>query len=369
MRVGIDARLLEREMTGIGRFLAGVLDLITQLDKENEYYLFSFEKLENYEKKGFKVVPTGKNKLIPDFLYSPFWLNFVLPSYLKKHKIDIFFFPSSFLPLGEKKYKALIALCDVFHKIDKDFHSFLYRKYTDLFLTTALKKSQLILTISQNSKRDILKFYQIPEEKVKVVYLAADKIFHPRQLLVEEQKRVKNKYGLPEKFILHVGVLEERKNIKGIIEIADLLKKETDVPILLFGKVGHNSQKYLSEIDQRKNIQFKGFAANEDLPLLYNLATILLFPTFYEGFGLPVVEAMQSGLPVVASNTSSLPEIVGREGMVCSPNDYSCFARSIIKLLKDKDFYDSIRENEIERVKNFDWVQTTKIIINLLKSL
>jgi len=369
MRVGIDARLLEREMTGIGRFLVGVLDLITQLDKENEYYLFSFEKLEDYEKKGFKVIATGKNKLIPNFLYSPFWLNFVLPSYLKKYKIDIFFFPSSFLPLGEKKYKAIIVLCDVFHKVDKDFHTFLYRKYIDLFLTTALKKSQLILTISQNSKRDILKFYQTPEEKVKIVYLAADKVFHPRPPSLEDQKRVKEKYNLPEKFILHVGVLEERKNIKGIIEIADLLKKETDVPILLFGKVGHNSQKYLSEIDQRKNIQFKGFAANEDLPLLYNLATILLFPTFYEGFGLPVVEAMQSGLPVVASNTSSLPEIIGEAGAVCNPNDYQCFSKNIVRLLNDKDFYDSIRRNEVEKVKDFNWEKATKTIINLLKSL
>lgn len=369
MRIGVDARLLERKMTGIGRFLTCTLDSIPELDKENEYFLFSLSGLKEYENKGFKNIATGKNKLVPGFFYSPFWLNFVLPKYLEEHRIDAFFSPTGFLPLGKKKYKTLATVCDVFHKVNEKFHPFIYRKYADLFLTPSVEQSNMVLTISEASKKDILKFYRIEESRIKVDHLAADKIFHPRQLSQEEKERLRKKYGLPERFILYVGVLEERKNVRAMIEVADLLKGKTDAPILLFGKPGHNSKNIWKKLPKGKNIQYKGFVEKDDLPLIYNLASVFFFPTYYEGFGLPVLEAMQSGLPVVASNTSSLPEIVEEAGILCQPDDRDGFAKGILKLLQDKDFYDNMAEKGLERAKFFSWEKTVKIIINLLKSL
>jgi glycosyltransferase involved in cell wall biosynthesis len=369
MRIGIDARLLEREMTGIGRVVVGILNYIHSLDKDNEYFLFSFGDLENYRQKGFKVIPTGQNKLIPSKIYSPIWLNFVLPHYIKKNNIDLFFFPSALIPKVNLKCKALILLGDVFHKVDKRYHPFLYRKYLDLFLSSSIKKSDLILTISQNSKKDIINFYNIPEEKIKVIYLAADENFKPRLLTIEQREYLIKKYNLPSNFVLYVGNIDFRKNIDAIIEVADILvnKKKKDIYFVLAGGA---SFRYKSVIKRSKKIKkghiiFLNKVDSKDIPFIYNLAKIFFFPSFYEGFGLTPLEAMQSGLPVVASDTSSLPEVIGKAGLMHDPRDYEGFAKDIMKLLGDKDFYDKIREQGIEQAKNFSWEKTTKEIVKI----
>ena len=370
MKIGIDTRLLERKMTGIGRYLLNILKYIPNCDTQNEYYLFSYKQLPQYEKEKIKSISTINftPQGILQKIISPFWLNFVLPKYLEKYSIDLFFFPNHFLPLKRIKAKSIIVIHDVFHKVNKNYHPLYYRKYVDFFLPRAIKNSNLIITISECSKRDIIKFYNVPEEKIKVIYLAADEIFQPRELNEDKKRELRKKYNLPNEFILYTGVLEERKNIEGIIKIADLLKDKTEIPILLFGKIGHRGKVYLREMQQKKNICYKGFVESDDLPYVYNLATIFLFPSFYEGFGLPVLEAMQSGLPIITSNTSSLPEVIGTGGILHNPNDYKGFVGGIMKLLENKDFYDKMREQGMEQAKKFDWGKTTKEIVKLFNS-
>lgn len=367
MKIGIDARLLERKMTGIGRYLLNILRYIPEGDKANDYFLFSYGKLLQYENQKIKSIPTlnFSPQGVLQKILSPFWLNFILPNYLEKHRIDLFFSPNHFLPLKKLKSKSVIVIHDVFHKVNKNFHPFYYRKYVDFFLPKAIKNSDLIITISECSKKDIIRFYNVSEEKIKVIYLAAEEIFQPRELTREQKENLIKKYNLPENFILYIGALEERKNIEGIARIADLLKSKTEIPVLLFGKIGHRGTQYLKEIKKRKNIQYKGFIENEDLSFIYNLAAVFLFPSFYEGFGLPILEAMQSGLPVVVSNTSSLPEILGEGGIKHLPEDYKGFTDSITKLLENKDFYGRIKKYGIERAQNFNWEKTTKEVVKL----
>lgn len=367
MRIGIDARLLERKMTGVGRYLLNILKHIPEYDYQNDYYLFSYGELPQYERDKIKSVSTINvtPKGILQKIISPFWLTFILPQYLKKYNIDLYFSPNHFLPLKKIKAKSIIVVHDIFHRVNKDYHPFYYRQYVDFFLPRAIKNSELIITISESSQKDIIKFYNIPEEKIKVIYPAADEIFQPKKVTTEEKEKYRKKYNLPDKFVLYAGVLEERKNIAGIIKITDLLKDKTEIPILLFGKIGHQGKKHLREIKKRKNIQYKGFIESNDLSYIYNLATIFLFPSFYEGFGFPVLESMQSGLPVVVSNASSLLEVMGEAGIMHDPKDYEGFARDIIKLLEDKDFYDKIKKQGLKQAKNFSWEKTTKEIINL----
>jgi len=371
MRIGVDIRVLERKMTGVGRYILNILKHIPECDNQNDYFLFSYGKLPQYEKEKIKNIPTLK--FAPQGIFqkaiSPFWLNFILPRYFEKYKIDLFFSPNHFLPLKKIRPKSIVVIHDVFHKIDKNFHPLYYRKYADFLLTRAIKNSELIVTVSESSKRDIVRFYNVPEEKIKAVYEAADDIFQARDLSEMEKRKFKEKYNLPEKFILYVGVLEERKNIEGIIKISDLIKDKTEIPILLFGRIGYQGGQYLKEIKERKNIQYKGFIENQDLPYMYSLATIFLFPSFYEGFGLPVLEAMQSGIPVLASNTSSLPEVVGGAGLMHDPKDYESFAKDMIKLLEDRNFYDKMKNKGLEQAKKFTWQKTTKKIINLFNQI
>jgi glycosyltransferase involved in cell wall biosynthesis len=369
MRIGIDARLLEREMTGVGRVVEGILNHICSLDKDNEYFLFSFGDLENYRKKGFTVIPTGRNNLIPPKIYSPIWLNFVLPRYIKKNNIDLFFFPSALIPQVNLKCKTVILLGDVFHKIDKRYHPFLYRKYLDLFLDLSIKKSDLILTISQNSKKDIINFYKVPEEKIKVIYLAASENFKPRLLTPTQREHLIRKYNLPSRFVLYVGNIDFRKNINVIIEVADILvnKKKKDIYFVLVPGSSRQDRAIIKKSQKIKkgHIIFSNNMEREDVHLMYNLADVFFFPSFYEGFGLPALEAVQSGLPVVASNTSSLPEVIGNGGIMCNPKDYDVFAENIIKLLENKDFYDEMKIRGIEQAKKFNWENTAKEIIKL----
>jgi glycosyltransferase involved in cell wall biosynthesis len=371
MKIGIDARLLEREMTGIGRVVAGILNHICSLDKDNEYFLFSFGDLENYRKKGFTVIPTGRNKLIPPKIYSPIWLNFVLPRYIKKNNIDLFFFSSTLIPQVNLKCKTVILLGDVFHKIDKRYHPFLYRKYLDLFLDSSIKKSDLILTISQNSKKDIINFYNVAEDKIKVIYLAADENFKPRSLTSDQRERLIKKYNLPSKFVLYVGNIDFRKNINAIIEVADILvnKKRKDIYFVLVPGSSRRDRAIIKKSQKIKkgHIIFLNNIEREDVHFMYNLADVFFFPSFYEGFGLPPLEAMQSGVPVITSNTSSLPEVVGERGIMREPNDYEGFANDILKLLEDKNFYQEMRNKEIEQAKKFSWEKTTKEIIEIFK--
>jgi len=373
MRIGIDTRLLERERTGIGRVLEGILSHIISLDKNNEYFLFSYGSLKNYQEKGFKIVSTGRNKLIPLKVYSPIWLNFILPGYIKKNNIDLFFFPSSLIPMVRLKCKKIILLCDIFHKINKKYHPFLYRKYLDLFLNISIKKSNLILTISKNSKKDIINLYKVLKEKIKIIYLAAGEEFRTRPLTSEQKEYLIKKYNLPPNFILYIGIIDFRKNIDAIIKTADILinRDKKDIYFVLIGRLALKHKEIIRESREIKkgHIIFLDVIERKDIPLFYNLANVFFFPSFYEGFGLPPLEAMQSGTPVITSNTSSLPEVIGESGLMNEPNDFQGFADNILKLSDNRNFYENMVKKGIEQAKKFSWAKATEEIIKVFNQI
>jgi len=285
----------------------------------------------------------------------------------------LFFFPSSLIPIVNLKCKKVILLCDIFHKINKKYHPFFYRKYLDLFLNISIKKSNLILTISENSKKDIINFYKVSEGKIKTVYLAAVKEFKPRLLTPEQKEYLIKKYNLPFNFILYLGIIDFRKNINAIIKTADILinRDKKDIYFVLIGRLALKHKKIIRESQKIKkgHIIFLNDIEKKDIPLFYNLTNIFFFPSFYEGFGLPPLEAMQSGTPVVVSNTSSLPEVVGEGGLMKEPNDYQGFADNILKLLENRNFYESMVEKGIEQAKKFSWVRATEEIIKVFNQI
>ena len=182
MNIGIDARILERKITGIGRSLKTFLDELPFIDKENKYFLFSYEGIE-INSNFYTNIRTIRSYL-PQKLFSPIWMNLILPLYLKRNKIDVFFSINMLTPLFKLSgIRYIFVLHDVTCKVDKTFHPFIYRKYIQFFNYFSIKNSDLIVTVSEYSKKDILKYYSVKEKKIKVVYLAAEKSFCPLNLL------------------------------------------------------------------------------------------------------------------------------------------------------------------------------------------
>ena len=331
MRIGIDARVLERRMTGIGRYLSGILTGIKKYDSENEYYLFTYNKLSNVDE-FFNVISTT-NKTDVNKFYSPFWLRFVLPQKLIENNIELFFSPNNFLPSLDSKIKSIATIHDTVHKVNKDFHPLSYRVYKDWILPKTIKRSNSIITVSENSKQDIIKYYKVEPDKVTAIHQYIDDKFNDSINNESRLSEVKTKYKLFNSPILYMGAIENRKNIYGILKIADILKDKIKNEVVLVGKKGYGFENIIDEILKRDNVRYIEYVEEFDIEYVYKCASLFLFPSFYEGFGLPPLEAMKSGIPALASNNSSLVEVIGDGGLLYQPNDHAGFANGIVRLL------------------------------------
>ncbi|MCB9207646.1 MAG: glycosyltransferase family 4 protein [Ignavibacteriales bacterium] len=369
MKIAIDARLLERRITGIGRSLMLLLNEIPKIDTKNEYYLFTYETI-NHDKNFYKNIPTIKN-FLPQKIFSPIWSNFILPFYLRKNKIDLLFSVNQIVPLIKiRPCKYISVVHDVIYKADPNFLPYIYRKYLQIFAYFSIRISDIIITISVFSKKDILKHYKINSDKVKVILQSANSDFIKLDLTEDEKNEIKKINRLAKKNVLYVGMIENRKNIFGILKVADKVKEvNKDVGFILVGKFGYGSEKIIYEINKRENVTHLSNVDDELLKKLYNISNVFLFPSFYEGFGYPPLEAMQCGLPVIASDNTSLSEVVGAGGLLHNPNDYEGMTEDILKLLSDDQFYNKISQQGIEQAKKFNLEKTAQQIVNIFNSL
>ena len=265
---------------------------------------------------------------------------------------DVFHATEHLLP-RLRRVRSVFTLHDLIFQFDPDSHRPLNIAFLKTLMPRFLKAADAIIAVSECTKRDAVNLYGIPAEKIHVIYEGVDPKFTP----ITDPERlahVRAKYHLPERFILHVGTIEPRKNLPLLFEVA----AQTKQSLVIAGKLGWLTGPILAKVKElgvEDRVAFTGFVADDDLPALISVATVLAMPSKYEGFGLPILEALACGVPVVASNTSSLPEVGGEAALYAKPNDVRAWIAIINRLMNEEALRAIQREKGLRQAAKFRW--------------
>ncbi len=280
-----------------------------------------------------------------------FWTQIGLSLEMLWKAPGVLFIPAHTVPLIHPK-RTVVTIHGLEYEFCPQAYSFWDRLYMRSSIRFSCQAAESIIAVSENTKHDLMRLYSAPQEKISVIYEG-----------YEQGKNRTRPYTLNQKpYLLFIGRLEERKNIIRIIEAFESLKKEHDIPhqLVLVGKPGYGYEKIqtkLSRSSYRSEIHEKGYIGEEEKWSLLGGAEVFLFPTLYEGFGIPILEAQSVGIPVVTSNTSSLPEVAGEGAVFVDPKSSESIAQGIQKVLFDRDFRDGIIVKATQNVSRFSWAQ------------
>jgi glycosyltransferase involved in cell wall biosynthesis len=362
MIIGIDARSLLQEGNGIKVYSYNLLKSLAKIDHKNDYILFLNKPSQ------FNLFKQRVNQVNPLL-----WKFFFVTYNIRKEKVDVFHsLAPSLPPLHFPSYRCQFT-CTVYDLTFKIFSDKLPLKeclYWAITANMAFRVADRIIAISKATKEDLLRIYEIPETKIEVIYCGLDEIFRPitDTNLLEE---IKKKYRLPEKFILCVGGNHYRKNIPILLKAFSKLKKFNVDQKLVVLRTQLTSFLFqlLKKLNIEKDVTFMEWIPRKHLPSIYSLASISVYPSLYEGFGLPPLESMACGTPVVASNVSSIPEVVGDAGILVNPFSPDEFAQAMYNLLTDKNLYLKFKNKGLERAKNFTWDESARKTLRIWESL
>lgn len=289
--------------------------------------------------------------------------------YLKS--FDIIHNPAQYPVSPKINPNYVITIHDLIPILYPEYVGLTFSTQAKLFYPLSIKYASKIITVSQHTKTDIMRLYKVPDEKIKVIYSGIAEHFKPAS--IDEIQRIKNKYNLINPFILFVGAIEPKKNLELLFKAFQVCqKKMAELDLVIAGK---RAWKYESILKLVETLNIKGktrfldFVPYEDLPPLYSAAKVFVFPSRYEGFGFPPLEAMKCGTPVITSNASSLPEIVGEEGLMVSPEDHIQLAESILKISSDPEFHSRFSAYSLKRAELFTWKNTGRETLEVYNSV
>lgn len=359
MRIGIITDALDDSSAGISVYIENLARNIIKLDKKNEYVLIHHSKNNN------RVYRLTKELIVP-FKKMPFARQYrkiiQLPKILKD--FDIVHEMTQIGPFFRKSpFKKVVTIHDLSPLIMPECHSRMDYLQHKFGLRIILKNVDKVITDSENTKRDVLKYFRINESKIKVVYAAC------RKFEDNQRTNLYAKYGITHPYLLYIGTLEPRKNIPNIIKA--FAQAKTNAKLVIAGKKGWQYYpifKLVKELKIESKVLFPGFIANKYLCSLYGSAEAFLFPSLYEGFGLPVIEAMANKCPVITSNVSSLPEVAGNACILVNPNSVHEIKEAIEKV-QDKNIRNDMIKKGLEQAKKFSWEKAARETIEVYEDV
>ncbi len=357
MRIAVNAADLDHpRIDGTRIYIWNMLKKFGSLDRESQFLI--------YHKNKFNpqlTFPVFRNYEIRK-IKSPFWwtqTRFAWETF--REKPDVLWMPMHSLPyLRSKKTKTVVTIHDLAFKFFPHFFPKKDLRRLNYFTDYAIKKAHRIIAVSNSTKNDILKLYPgIKEEKIRVIYHGYDKNLFNEGISSDQIKKANIKYHIPyARYIIYVGAIQPRKNISGLVDAFELLRQDKtykDVGLVIAGDLGWLYDDIVSKIKKTENVYAMGKFETEDLGALIKGAGVFVLPSLYEGFGLPLIEAMACGTPVLAADNSSLSEIVSDAGVLFDPCSRDSLAEALRKILESDKLRDDLRRKGLSRAKDFSW--------------
>jgi glycosyltransferase involved in cell wall biosynthesis len=381
LRIGIDYTAAVRQGAGIGRYTRELVRALAELDRDNDYVLFAAAGGQRLADKGWPSNFQMRSVPLSDRALAILWYRLQLPLWVElvTGPVDIFHSPDFVLPPVRRarpehgrRTKTLVTVHDLSFIRYPQCADANLRAYLNKVVPRSVHRADLVLADSQNTKDDLVELMDLEHNRIEVIYPGIEERFRSieDQALLEE---VRKRYNLPPRFILGLGTLQPRKNFTHLIQAYSLLV--TRYPLLHLVIAGGKGWLYeeifatVEQLDLAEKVVFPGFVADQDLPALYNLADLFVFPSLYEGFGLPPLEALACGTPVVTSNASSLPEVVGEAGLMVGATDVEALAETMKRVLEDNALREGMIAKGVEQARKFTWQKAAAKLLNLYETL
>lgn len=365
MKIAVNTRLLRKgKMDGIGWFTFNTLQYITQNNPDVEFHFFFDSGIEKDFVFGPNVIP---HYLLPPAKHAALniiWSEVSVKAKLKSIKPDLYFSPDGMLCLGWQggQYAVIHDLNFMHHP---EFLKYSNRKYYRYYFPKFAKKARRIATVSSYSKTDIAKTFEIANDKIDVVYCGINSFFKP--LDIAEISAIRNQYTSGEPYFLFVGALSPRKNVRGLLQAFELFKKETlsRYKLVIAGSELYRSGElldYKKAMTFGEDVIFTGRLSDSALNDIYGAAHTFVFVPFFEGFGIPIIEAMQCHVPVIASNVTSLPEVAGDAALLVDPANINEIKKAMIRICNNDDLRNDLINRGLIQKKLFSWERTADLL-------
>lgn len=367
MKIGYDAKRAFNNKSGLGNYSRDVIRSVTS-NTEDEIFLFTPSvNPDIFEQEGANLVlpPDGIDSLI-----KPYWRSFSIVKEVDKLKLDIFHGLSNEIPFTiGKPVKTVVTIHDLIFKRYPQWYKALDRRMYNWKFKSACINADKIIAISEQTKADIIEFYGIDAQKIEVVYQTCNDAFKT-SASDELIQKVREKYQLPEPFLLNVGTIEPRKNAMQIVEAIHL--HDIDIPLIIIGRntqYAEEIKQYVSDNGLESQVYFLHDVSNEELPVFYQIARTFIYPSTFEGFGIPIIEALYSGTPVITSKGSCFSEPGGEHSKYVEVNNTEALADTIKQLIQDDELCQEMSTKGLEYVQKFNTHKVREDLYSVYKSL